>query len=166
MSNSGLITAESLPDIHQATVLPEWIDYNGHMNVAYYVLAFDHATDGMLDNMGLGQQHVEKNSSSFFVVEAHVNYLAEVVEGAPLRFTVQMLDHDDKRLHFFTRMYHRDEGFLAATSEWLGVHIDLEKRRSSTMPVEAMARLAEMKADHSAIPWPEQAGRKMEIRRK
>ena len=23
------------------TVLPEWIDHNGHMNVAYYVLAFD-----------------------------------------------------------------------------------------------------------------------------
>jgi acyl-CoA thioester hydrolase len=157
--------ADHLPDIHEASVLPEWIDYNGHMNVAYYVLAFDNATDQLLDNMGLGQHHVEKDNSSFFVVEAHVNYLAEVVEGAPLRFTVQMLDHDDKRLHFFTRMYHRDEGFLAATSEWLGVHIDLGKRRSSPMPVDAMARLADMKAEHSHIPWPEQAGRKIAIRR-
>jgi acyl-CoA thioester hydrolase len=166
LSNSGLITAKSLPDIHKATVLPEWIDYNGHMNVAYYVLAFDHATDGLLDNMGLGQHHVKKHNSSFFVTEAHVNYLAEVVKGAPLRFTIQMLDHDDKRLHFFARMYHRDEGFLAATCEWLGVHIDLDKRRSSIMPTDAMARLADMKAHHSGIPWPEQAGRKMEIRRK
>ena len=159
-------SGEDLEDIHFATVLPEWIDYNGHMNVAYYVLAFDNATDRLLDNMGLGQHHVETNNSSFFVVEAHVNYLAEVVEGAPLRFTVQMLDHDEKRLHFFTRMYHRDEGFLAATSEWLGVHIDLGTRRTSTMPAEAMNKLAALKADHQNIPWPDQAGRKMGIRRK
>ena len=153
-------------DIYECTVLPEWIDYNGHMNVAYYVLAFDNATDRLLENMGLGQHHIETNNGSFFVVEAHVNYLAEVVEGAPLRFTIQMLDHDDKRLHFFTRMYHRDEGFLAATSEWLGVHIDLDKRRSSAMPVDAMARLADLKAAHADIPWPDQAGRKMGIKRK
>jgi acyl-CoA thioester hydrolase len=159
-------TAEQLPDVHHATVLPEWIDYNGHMNVAYYVLAFDNATDHLLDSLGLGQNYIETKNSSFFVVEAHVNYLAEVVEATPLRFTIQMLDHDDKRLHFFTRMYHREEGFLAATSEWLGVHIDMDKRRSSAMPDEARLKLAALKADHANIPRPDQAGRSMGIIRK
>ena len=161
-----ITSPDQLPDTHEASVLPEWIDYNGHMNVAYYVLAFDNATDRLLDGLGLGQNYIETFNSSFFVVEAHVNYLAEVVEGTPLRFTIHMLDHDDKRLHFFTRMYHRDEGFLAATSEWLGVHIDMDKRRSSAIPEDRLASLAALKADHEGLPWPEQAGRKIGIIRR
>ncbi len=153
-------------DIHQENVRSEWIDYNGHMNVAYYVLAFDHATDGLLDYLDIGESYIRETNNSYFILENHVNYLQEVTAGEPLTFTLQMLDHDDKRLHYFTRMYHGEKGFLAATYEALGMHIDMDQRRSAPMPGATFERLAALKAEHSALPWPEQAGKVMGIRRK
>ena len=152
--------------IHECSVLPEWIDYNGHMNVAYYVLAFDHATDKLLDQLNMGINYVETSGHSTFVLEAHVNYLQEVTEGAALSFDVQMLDFDEKRFHYFSRMYHRDEGFLAATYEVMGMHVDMTARRGAPMPAETLDKLGAMMAEHADLPRPEQAGRVMQIRRK
>jgi acyl-CoA thioester hydrolase len=152
--------------IHECAVLPEWIDYNGHMNVAYYVLAFDHATDEFLDRLEMGENYVKTSNHSTFVLEAHVNYLQEVTEGAPLSFDIQMLDYDQKRFHYFSRMYHRDEGFLAATYEVLGMHIDMAGRRAAAMPPDALARLEALMTEHAGLPRPELAGRVMQIRRK
>ena len=145
--------------IHEETVRPEWIDYNGHMNVAYYVLAFDHATDRLLDLLDLGVEYVERERKSVFQVECHVGYLREVGVGDPLKFTIQLLDHDLKRIHFFASMYHRDDGFLSATAEWLGIHVDLKTRRSAELPEGARERLARLKADHAELPRPPRAGR-------
>ncbi len=151
--------------VHEETVRPEWIDYNGHMNVAYYVLAFDHATDRLLDLLDLGADYVAREEKSVFQAECHVSYLREVKAGDPLRFTVQLLDYDAKRIHFFASMYHRDDGFLSATAEWLGIHVDLEARRSAEFPGTALERLARLKADHAGLPRPPQVGRAMGIRR-
>ena len=81
-------------DVHRATVLPEWIDWNGHMNVAYYVLVFDHATDAFLDYLGMGQAYRDEQNCSAFVVETHVNYQRELVAGDPMRITTQLLGFD------------------------------------------------------------------------
>ncbi len=146
-------------DLHHETVRPEWIDYNGHMNVAYYLLAFDHATDAVLDRFGIGKAYVAAENRSVFVVDAHLTYAREVTEGAPLRFESLVLGADTKRLHLFHEMRHAEEGWLAATAEFMLLHVDLATRKTSPFLPAVAAALAEQAAAHAAGPWPPQAGR-------
>ncbi|HYR66500.1 MAG TPA: thioesterase family protein, partial [Reyranella sp.] len=96
-------------DRHRATVLPEWIDWNGHMNVGFYVVAFDKATDTLCAQFGCSWEYTRDKIGMTFVLEAHVTYDQEVKEGDALRITTQILDHDAKRLHYIHAMYHADE---------------------------------------------------------
>lgn len=144
---------------HAETVRPEWIDYNGHMNVAYYLLAFDHATDAVLDHFGIGKDYAESQGRSMFVVEAHLTYAREVTQGDGLRFASTILAADGKRLHLFHEMRHEAEGFLAATAEFLLLHVDLADRRATPFAGETRARLAAAAEAHAALPRPPQAGR-------
>ena len=153
-------------DRHRATVLPEWIDGNGHMNVGYYVVAFDKATDTLCNQFGCSWEYTREKIGMTFVLEALVTYDREVKEGDPLRITSQILDHDAKRLHFIHAMYHADEGYLAATNELMMMNIDYETRRSAPWPEWAMERLGRMAASHKKLPVPAQAGRLIGIKRK
>ena len=96
-----------------------WIDYNGHMNMAYYNLVFDQALDCVFDELGIGAAYVQSGGGSCFTVEIHVSYVQELRLGDPMRVTFQLLDWDEKRLHFLGEMHHAGEGYLAATSEQL-----------------------------------------------
>ena len=122
--------------LHEETVRPEWIDYNGHMNVAFYILAFDHATDAMLEFLELTHDYKTKANTTTFVADMNVTYVQEVHEGDPLRFTTRILNCDEKRIHFWHEMYHATEGYLAATNELLSLHIDLTNRRVGPMVPE------------------------------
>lgn len=153
-------------DRHRATVRSEWIDGNGHMNVGYYVVAFDHATDTLCEQIGCSWAYTQAGLGTTFVLEAHVTYDQEVREGAPLRVTTQIVDHDAKRLHLMHRMYHAGEGYLAATNELMLMHIDHATRRAGPWPVWAMARIERMAAAHKALPRPPESGRVIGIRRK
>lgn len=150
---------------HTGTVLPEWIDYNGHMNLSYYVLLFDHATDAFLDRIGLTEDFRRRHDASTFSAEIHVNYLRELKVGNPLRITTQLLDHDGKRIHYFHRMYHAREGFLAATNELLSLYVDMGARRVVEMPPAIRRRLAALSRSHSRLARPGQAGSVIGIRR-
>lgn len=150
--------------LHRESVRPAWIDYNGHMNVAYYLLAFDHATDALLDHLGLDEAYRKETGGSTFAVETHITYQQEVGEGDPLIFASQLLGHDSKRLHYMHFMYHETDGFLAATSEWLSLHIDIKKRRVAEMPASIRARCAEVMAAQAGLPTPAEAGRRVELR--
>jgi acyl-CoA thioester hydrolase len=153
-------------ELYSGRVEPSWIDYNGHMNVAYYHLAFDRATDHFLRQIGLGEDFVDCEQGSMFALEDHLVYLKELREGEPFRVTLQLLDFDDKRLHYFQRLIHADKGFLSATCEHLSIFVDMRNRRSAPLPPfvkEAVARLA---ADHEKLPRPPEAGRPMGIRRR
>lgn len=152
--------------IHQCTVLPEWIDYNGHMNVAFYNLAFDKAVDEFFDLIGIGVDYVAQTHCSAFILESHVHYLQEVVEGDPLRFTLRLLDTDPKRAHYFLEMFHATDGYLAATSEQILIHMDLGERRTSVFPAEAFAKLSELTEIHKQAPVPDLVGHVIGIRRK
>ena len=147
-------------------VLPEWIDYNGHMNVAFYVLAFDKALDSVFDLLDIGAEYVRRTGDSAFVLQNHVAYLAELKQGDPIRVTFQLLDWDAKKVHYFMHMYHATEGFLAATAEQVMVHVSLETRRSSPFPTEALAKWAALQNAHDALPHPQTAGASIGIRRK
>jgi acyl-CoA thioester hydrolase len=100
------MTIEAPLQIYRDKVRPEWIDHNGHMNVAYYVLGFDYATDAFFDYLGLGQSYLQRANGSTFAVEMNVSYVREVHEGDPLVFRTWLLGHDHKRLHYYHEMYH------------------------------------------------------------
>ncbi len=150
---------ESPFDRYRGEVLPEWIDYNGHMNVAYYLLVFDHATDAFFDYLGLDAAHREASGGSTFAADVRLTYQREVTEGDGLRITSQLLGFDDKRIRFFNRMYHAEEGFLAATMESLTLYVDLNHRRVALLPETLRARLAAVLAAHRSLPLPLEAGR-------
>lgn len=151
---------------YETQVQPDWIDYNGHMNVAYYVLAFDKATDGLLDHLGLGEAYRRAANCSIYVLEAHVTYEREVKRGDPLRITTQLIDADAKRLHFFHTMTHAGEGYLAATNELLALHVDLAGPSSAPMPEEARRKVEALLAAHRSLPAPSQLGRRIGLRRR
>lgn len=83
--------------------------------------------------------------------------------GDPLRFTSQLLGFDEKRIHFILHMYHAEQGYLAATSEWMSLYIDLASRRVAAMPEEITSRLAAIHATHKELPRPPEAGRAMTL---
>ena len=157
---------ETLLQLYTDVVRPEWIDYNGHMNVAYYVLAFDYATDAFFDHIGLDNAYKTATDSTTFVVDMNVSYLGEVLEGDPLRFVTRIIDFDEKRLHFFHEMFHAEKGYLAATNEIMAVHISLQDRRVSPMGAALQQRVAEIGNRHRCLELPEKLGRKIGIRRK
>jgi acyl-CoA thioester hydrolase len=151
---------------HTARVLPEWIDYNGHMNVAFYMLAFDRATDAFFDYIGVGEEYKNKSNNTTFTLEGHITYDREVMEGDPLLFKTYLLDYDEKRLHYFHEMYHGEQGYLAATNELITMHIDLRQRRSAPFAPELLDRLEATMAAHRPLPKPAKVGRTIGIRRK
>jgi acyl-CoA thioester hydrolase len=153
-------------DCHRDVVRPEWIDPNGHMNVGYYLVAFDHASDAICKQLGVGWDYTQHKLGTMFVLEAHVSYHRELHAGDPLRFTAQVLDHDAKRLHLFQSMYHAEQGWLASTNELLMMHMDIETRRPAPWREETMRRLEAIAAAHKVLQRPEQAGRVIGIRRK
>jgi acyl-CoA thioester hydrolase len=152
---------DGLLELHRDRVRPEWIDYNGHMNVAYYVLAFDHATDAFLDYLGMGEAYRHDQNASVFTAEAHVTYERELRHGDPLRFQTQLLGYDRKRVHYFHTMYHDQDGYLAATNELMILHVDMAARRVAPMPDAALGVLASLNDRHETLPRPSQVGRVM-----
>ena len=151
--------------LYKGLIVPEWIDYNGHMNVAYYVLVFDRATDDFFDFMGLTAEYRAAGNVSAFTAEMHVNYIQEVKKGDEVFVTTQLLDYDAKRFHYFHRMYHAEQRYLAATSELLCLYVDMNMRRVTQMPPPIRDRLAEIKQSHAELPLPEQVGSVMKVKR-
>jgi acyl-CoA thioester hydrolase len=142
-------------------VEPGWIDYNGHLNMAYYNVLFDRAVDEVYELLGCGLAYLKESQHSCFTAEVHVRYLRELNAGDLVRVTFQLLDFDAKRLHYFEQLHHAEEGWLSATSENMALHVDMAARKTVPFPQTIAARLAKMKAAHAALPVPEAAGRRI-----
>jgi len=112
-------------------VIKEWTDYNGHLNVAFYVHIFDIAADVMLDNFNMGGISAKKNKKTTFVAEMHTIYKQEVQLGEEVETLVSFVDHDKKRIHYRLSMFHKEKKYLAATNEVLSLYVDLNKRKVS-----------------------------------
>lgn len=117
---------------YRCTVLPEWIDYNGHMSEAYYVLAFGFATDQVMESLGMGPQYRQETGNSLYTVEAHVRYLSETGEGAPLTITTTVAGAGAKKLHLAHEMHTGTT--LIATEELLALHVNSTSGRTSPFP--------------------------------
>jgi acyl-CoA thioester hydrolase len=153
-------------DIHRSTVLPEWVDWNGHMNLAFYVTAFDQASGTFMRNVGLGRRYVEGKLGMTFVLETHVTYDREMKGGAPMRFTTQLLEHDAKKVHLYHEMFHGTDGYLAATNEVIVMNIDYASRRSAPWPGPVAKRLEVLWEMHKDLPRPAKAGRVMSLKKR
>lgn len=151
-------------EVLRGRVLREWIDINDHMNVAYYLLAFDQAVDALWVRFGLTEDYIRDHSSSTIAVESHVTWQREIVEDEPFVVTSQILAFDEKRIHQFQRMYHAEKGFLAATCEWMNLHFDTDRRRVAPWPGEIRARIAAFSDDQGDEAWPDEAGRTMQVK--
>ena len=161
-----IVTRREIPETWREHVRSEWCDYNDHLNLAYYVLIFDHATDAFYDSLGLDRSYREATNCSTFAVESHTVYLAELLDGDEVFCTTQLLDYDERRLHYFHRLYHSEKRYLSATTELLAVHVDLGLRKTAPMTPGLLERLSRELEDHRHFPRPDQQGRVIGIRRK
>ena len=127
--------------IFQSQVKPEWIDHNGHMNVGYFAVAFDEATDFVYEFWGIGERYPESSGCSVFTLGINVDYLAELFEGDRSLIETLLIDYDRKRIHYWHRMTHAESGRLAACNECLCMNVNLETRRSAAFPDDVLARL-------------------------
>ena len=159
--------AENGPVVSYRTRVPrDWVDYNGHLNVGYYMIAFDKATDGFADRLGIGEAYMKTTGNSFYVVEAHLCFEREVMQDAPIRIETLLLDVDDKRAHFCHRMIEETNGFVAATSEMLILHVNLATRRAAVFPPEPARTIAALaERQRTGARWP-QLGRTVALKRR
>lgn len=161
--------SHTMPVIHSTRIKPEWLDYNNHMNVAYYVLIFDHAGEHLVEQLGLTEDYIQRTGISWMVLENHITYNNEVVLDQPVEIRFQILDHDSKRMHLYFEMYAKNEDgseYLASTLEQMAMCVDLNVRKSSAFPEEIATKLNALAAEHAELPKPENIGRTIGIRRK
>lgn len=144
------------------TVEPQWIDHNGHLNMAYYHVLFDRGADELFAKFGIDPDYIARTGHSTFSAEFHVCYLRELHVGAKVYVTSQMLDFDEKRFHFYQELHHED-GWLSATGEGMGLHIDLSGPRVAPMLPEVYQKMKELHSEHSKLPYPKRAGRKISM---
>lgn len=150
----------------QATVRPEWIDFNGHMNMGFYAVAFDYvSTDAYFTHLGLTAEWFNVEQKSTFTLGMNIDYIQEVFAGDRLRFTTQLMDYDHKRLHYFHFMYNVDKDYLAAVNECLTMYIDMRTRRSTKFSEAQLARFAQELQQNTQHGVPAAFGRKLGIRR-
>ena len=107
----------------------EWVDYNNHRNMAYYVLIFDQAWEVALEKFKMGGTAAKDNNRSTMVVETNTKYLNEVKEGEKVYINVTYFDHDKKRLHLKMEMISQKTNKISASMEWISLYIDLSKRK-------------------------------------
>jgi acyl-CoA thioester hydrolase len=145
------------------TVQPDWIDYNGHLNMAYYNVLFDRSIDELFDTIGIGRAYLDTSGHSVFTVEAHVRYVREIGAADAVRIAMWLVDYDPKRLIVFAQMHHADEGWLSATSETISIHVDMTARRTCPFPAAALDNLRRFKEASDRVARPDGIGRRIAL---
>ena len=146
-------------------VKPEWIDHNGHMNVAFYLMAFDEAVGDLFEFIGLTRSYKREYNCATFVGDFHIHYAQELLEGDPIRITHQLVGCDPKRIHLCQAMYHADKGYLAARSELISLHIDMSVRRVAPMKEHVFERINALYEAHKVLPEPPNKSRTIQLKR-
>jgi acyl-CoA thioester hydrolase len=141
------------------TVDSAWVDYNGHLNMAYYNVLIDRAVDEAFFLVGLGPDYAHERGASFFTAEAHVRYLRELSANTAVRVALRLIDYDQKRLHLYAELHHATEDWVSATSEQLALHVDMRTKKVCPFPDDILQRLAMMKSAHGTLPRPTEVGR-------
>ncbi len=116
--------------LNSKKIIKDWTDYNGHMNVAYYVLIFDlFGAEVLMKRFHMGEESAKTSKKSTMVVESHITYNQEVKEGDEVDVNLLFFDHDKKRLQYKLEMIHKEKKFLVSTIETLSLYVDLNQRK-------------------------------------
>ena len=140
-------------------VLPDWVDYNGHLRDAFYLLIFSYATDALMDTLGLDSDNREASGHSLFTLELHLNYLDEVKRGADVEVQTQLIAHDAKRLHLYHSLHLVGDEKALAGNEQMLLHVDLAGPHSAPFTEATLARLATISSAQADLPRPALLGR-------
>ncbi|WP_271410272.1 thioesterase family protein [Pseudomonas sp. Q1-7] len=143
---------------YRTAILPDWVDYNGHLRDAFYLLIFSYATDALMDGIGLDEQGRAATGHTLFTLECHLNYLAEVKLGADVEVRTQLLAHDAKRLHIHHGLYRCGEEELLAASEQMLMNVEAESSRSAVFAAAVAGRVEALAAAHCELPRPRHVG--------
>ena len=149
--------------LYRGTVLPDWVDYNGHMSESFYLYAFGEASDALFRYIGIDEDY-RASANSFYTVETHINYYQEASNGESLAYTTQILDVDQKRLHLFHCMFHGDSGELLCTTEQMLLHVDMVAAAACPIQPQVLEALQAIHKAHQVLPIPKQVGRVMAIK--
>jgi carnitine 3-dehydrogenase len=147
--------------LHEAIVVPEWIDYNGHMTEYRYLQVLADTTDAFLARIGAGGDYVA-TGHSYYTVESHLRHTGEAHAGDRLYVTTQLLGHDDKRLHLFHELRRAEDETLVATGEHMLVHVDAAAGRAAPAGADVLAEVERIVERQRDLPAPEAAGRRIE----
>jgi acyl-CoA thioesterase FadM len=149
--------------LFQATVHPDWLDYNNHMTEGFYGYLFGNASDAFIDYARLDASYRARTNCTIYTAETHICFLRELPVNAPLSFTTQLLGHDSKRIQVYHQMFNAQANFLAATFEAMMLHVSQDTGQVVPLPVEIQGWLGEIAAAHSKLEWPERAGRAIKM---
>ena len=146
-------------------IKPEWIDYNGHLNMAYYNVLFDTGVDEAYASLGFGPEYAKTRNHTTYTAEFHLCYVRELHLNDKVKVSTQLIDHNDKSFHLYQEIRHLD-GWLAATGEALGLHIDMSGPRVARFPDDIARNIAAMQKAHASLPRPNRVGHGIKIRHK
>lgn len=151
--------------LHRAPVVEAWTDYNGHMTESAFLLVFGDSSDLFYRMIGIDEAY-RAAGSSVYTMETRIRNLNEAHIGDVLALTLQLLDHDAKRLHVFHAMTSEADGKVLATAEQILVHVDMEAGRSSPFPPEIAERIAAIAEAHAGLPVSPTVGVPLGLKRK
>jgi len=158
--NAPALPADGIVTTH-VTVMPEWLDYNGHMNVAYYLVAFETGIDAYKAVVGMDLAYIEREGHSTVALEAHITYQREALLDEVLRCETRLVDFDGKRVHVYQELYRGEE--LLATQETLAISFDTRARRTCPFPEAIAANYRGLVAAQAPLPRPAWLGRAIGI---
>ncbi|SFQ52140.1 acyl-CoA thioester hydrolase [Pseudomonas sp. NFPP07] len=140
-------------------ISPDWVDYNGHLRDAFYLLIFSYATDALMDRLGMDSNHREASGNSLFTLELHLNYLHEVKLNTEVEVRTQIIGHDRKRLHLYHSLHKVGDDLELAGNEQMLLHVDLAGPRSAPFSESVLQCLQAIAAEQADLPAPAWIGR-------
>jgi acyl-CoA thioester hydrolase len=144
---------------YRTQVLPEWVDYNGHLRDAYYLLIFSYATDALMERIGLDADARGQSGHSLFTLEAHINYLHEVKLDTEVWVQTQIIGFDRKRLHLYHSLHREGFDEALAASEQMLLHVDLAGPKSAPFGEHSVALLQGLMDEQRDLQAPQFVGR-------
>ena len=144
---------------YQTTIIADWVDYNGHLRDAFYLLIFSYATDALMDQLGMDSDNREATGNSLFTLELHLNYLHEVKLDAEVEVHTHIIGHDSKRLHLYHSLHLVGADQELAGNEQMLLHVDLVGPRSAPFSAQVLSRLQAIAAEQADLPTPQYLGR-------
>jgi acyl-CoA thioester hydrolase len=144
---------------YQTRIIPDWVDYNGHLRDAFYLLIFSYATDALMDRLGMDSNNRDASGHSLFTLELHLNYLHEVKLDTEVEVRTQIIGHDSKRLHLYHSLHKVGEEQELAGNEQMLLHVDLAGPRSAPFSADTLSRLQSIVIEQKDLPAPAYIGR-------